>query len=359
MVKRSCFKIIGIVLICLIPFVLPAQKFNRNNVRCGDNALKHNKYMEAVQWYTLAIDQGCKNYDIYFNRGIAYYKAGYYNSAIDDFYLALTYNENGEKAHLLLGKAMLIKNDLLGIKHLLLGGIEGMAIVKELDLDENGDPLNSFAYTDGVYRSTGSGFFIDPQGYIATNYHVIENSNGFDVFMKCKGNVVRLDAATVIVDKVNDLAIIKITDNHYSSSIIPAIPYKISHKTQDVGTRVFTMGYPEVAQLGEEIKVTDGIINSRSGYLGDVTLYQISAPIQPGNSGGPLFDMDGNIIGVTNAGVEGLQNVGYAIKSQYLTTLVEASPEEIMLPVYGSITDLPFTDKIKNAADFVVIIKVY
>ena len=347
------------MLLCLVPFISSAHKFGKNWVRCGDNAFKHEQYMKAVQCYSQAIDGGHKNYDIFYKRGNAYYKAGYYNSAIDDLYMALSYNENGEQAHLLLGKAMLIKNDLIGIKHLLLGGIEGMAIVKELDLDENGAPHNSFAYTDGVYRSTGSGFFIDAHGYIATNYHVIENSNGFDVFMKYKGTVVRLDAATVIVDKVNDLAIIKITDNNYNSSIIPAIPYTIAHKTQDVGTRVFTMGYPEVAQLGEEIKVTDGLINSRSGYLGDITLYQISAPIQPGNSGGPLFDMEGNIIGVTNAGVEGMQNVGYAIKSQYLCTLVEASPEEITLPVYGSITDLSFTDKIKCATDFVVIIKVY
>ena len=198
MVKRSCFKIIGIVLICLIPIVLPAQKFNRNNVRYGDNALKHNKFMEAVQWYTLAIDEGCKNYDIYFNRGIAYYKAGYYNSAIDDFYLALTYNENGEKAHLFLGKAMLIKNDLLGIKHLLLGGIEGMAIVKEFDLDENGQK---------VYRRDGHHYVVEPIVLVFNedNYYVMTYSSRHESTATYR--VDRMEAVTMIDESIGEKAV--------------------------------------------------------------------------------------------------------------------------------------------------------
>lgn len=66
--------------------------------------------------------------------------------------------------------------------------------------------------------------------------------------------------------------------------------------------------------MGDEIKLTTGVISSKTGFQGDVSLYQISAPIQPGNSGGPLFDNKGNLIGIVNAKHKGAENVGYAIK---------------------------------------------
>jgi S1-C subfamily serine protease len=71
-----------------------------------------------------------------------------------------------------------------------------------------------------------------------------------------------------------------------------------------VGSNVFALGYPMALSLmGEEVKFTDGKISSKTGFQGDITTYQISVPIQPGNSGGPLFDYDGNIVGITNAGI--------------------------------------------------------
>ena len=111
--------------------------------------------------------------------------------------------------------------------------------------------------------------------------------------------------------------------------------------------------------LGEEIKVTDGIISSKTGYKGDIVTYQISAPIQHGNSGGPLFDKQGNIVGITNAGVEDAQNVGYAIKTSYLKNLIDVAPTSITLPTNNSISGLSFTEKIKRLTPYVVLIKIY
>ena len=111
--------------------------------------------------------------------------------------------------------------------------------------------------------------------------------------------------------------------------------------------------------LGEEIKLTDGLISSKTGYQGDITTYQISAPIQPGNSGGPLFNKRGELVGITNAGVPDAQNVGYAIKISYLKNLVDVAPETVALPTYNAISELPFTDKVKKLTPFVVLIKVY
>ena len=91
----------------------------------------------------------------------------------------------------------------------------------------------------------------------------------------------------------------------------------------DVGEDVFVLGYPMTQALGNEIKLTNGIISARTGYQGDISTYQISAPVQPGNSGAPMFDSNGNIIGIVVAGVPGADNVGYAIKTLYLKVLIE------------------------------------
>ena len=119
------------------------------------------------------------------------------------------------------------------------------------------------------------------------------------------------------------------------------------------------MGYPLANYMGEEVKITDGIISSRTGYEGDIVTYQISAPIQPGSSGGPLFDKHGNLAGITNAGIVSAQNVGYAIKSSYLYNLIESAPVKISISGTNGLSDLELTEQIKSLSKFVVYIKLY
>ena len=123
------------------------------------------------------------------------------------------------------------------------------------------------------------------------------------------------------------------------------------------GDPVFVLGYPLTSTMGDEIKLTTGIISSKTGFQGDVSLYQISAPIQPGNSGGPLFDKNGNLIGIVNAKHEGAENVGYAIKTSYLKNLIESSISTSILPNNNRISRLPLTEKVKSLKNFVYFIK--
>ena len=109
--------------------------------------------------------------------------------------------------------------------------------------------------------------------------------------------------------------------------------------------------------MGDEIKLTTGIISSKTGYQGDVALYQISAPIQPGNSGGPLFDKKGNIIGVVSAKHAGAENVGYAIKSSYLRTLIESCVSASIIPTNNTVSTLLLTGKVKVEKNFVFYIQ--
>ena len=105
--------------------------------------------------------------------------------------------------------------------------------------------------------------------------------------------------------------------------------------------------------MGDEIKLTTGVVSSRTGFQGDVSLYQISAPIQPGNSGGPLFDSKGNIIGIVSAKHRGAENVGYAIKASYLKNLIESVMSTNILPQNNKISGFNLSGKVKSVKNYV------
>ena len=125
---------------------------------------------------------------------------------------------------------------------------------------------------------------------------------------------------------------------------------------EEVGENIFVLGYPLAKLMGNEIKLTNGIISSRSGYQGDISTYQMSAPVQPGNSGGPMFDDKGNVIGIVNAGIPGAENVGYAIKTSYLKNLVENVTSNNILPNNNQIESMSLPQKVAKVRDFVFFI---
>lgn len=105
--------------------------------------------------------------------------------------------------------------------------------------------------------------------------------------------------------------------------------------------------------MGDEIKLTTGVVSAKSGFEGDVSLYQISAPIQPGNSGGPVFDGKGNLIGIICAHHRGAENVSYAIKASYLRNLIESSVNHDILPKTNKISTLNLAGKVKAVKNYV------
>ena len=183
------------------------------------------------------------------------------------------------------------------------------------------------------WTASGSGFFLSEDGYVATNHHVIKDAKVIEVSIVRNGAWEHHPAKVVLSDKQNDLSILKIEDSDFKN--LPPIPYNFTTKIQDTGSEVFTLGYPIAEIMGDEVKFTDGKISSKSGIHGDATVYQISVPIQPGNSGGPLFDTKGNLVGITSSCLNRdyfkSENVNYAIKSSYLKALVEALPYTIKL----------------------------
>jgi S1-C subfamily serine protease len=214
--------------------------------------------------------------------------------------------------------------------------------------------------TEGDFKGTqiasGTGFALTSDGNIVTNYHVVNGASQINI-RGVNGDFSRTYTAKVILeDKNNDLAIIKINDDEFRT--LGVIPYTISKTVADVGIECFCLGYPLRATLGDEVKLTNGIISSKSGFKGDVTTYQITAPVQPGNSGGPLFDENGNLIGIINAKHLNAENVSYAVKTSYLYNLIESMPIQPKLNKVNGLLNKKLTEQVKAIKNYTYIIEI-
>lgn len=219
---------------------------------------------------------------------------------------------------------------------------------------------NDGTFTKQGVKTTGSGFFISTDGYIATNAHVIEGAKTISVSVSNEIGTFKYAAKVVLTDSKNDVALLQITDSKFKG--LTVIPYSIIEKA-DVGEKVFTIGYPLNDIMGNNYKVTDGIISAKSGIADDIRFYQISVPLQPGNSGGPLFNNQGSIIGLTTSRLNSkavgtqIENVNYAIKSSYLLTLYNMLPNSTALPNNSSLTEKDLKDQVKVLKNYVCLIE--
>lgn len=217
-------------------------------------------------------------------------------------------------------------------------------------------PTSSTSGTIGteVQEWSGTGFALN-NGYVVTNYHVVEDAKSIDISGINGDFSVSYKASIVATDKVNDLAIVKISDSRFNG--FGTLPYTVETQMAEVGDDVFVLGYPLTQTMGDEIKLTNGIISSRTGFQGDASLYQMSAPIQPGNSGGPMFNSKGNVVGVVCAHHKGTENVGYAIKTSYLKNLAESSSLANIFPTNNTVASLPLSGQVKKLKKYVFLIK--
>jgi len=184
--------------------------------------------------------------------------------------------------------------------------------------------------------SSGSGFIVSNTGLVVTNYHVVEGVGDISVVLPDRADP--FDASVLMKDESNDIAILKLESFSYEDVYDSEIPFSLADPgSVQVGQEVFTIGYPLGPILGKSAKLSDGIISSTYGIDDDPRLYQISTPIQPGNSGGPLFNRDGELVGIVVASLNARyfyeradiipQNVNFAVKANYLSNVVSMLPE--------------------------------
>lgn len=190
-----------------------------------------------------------------------------------------------------------------------------------IDPRDGKSPENGQSQEEMIALATG--FLITGDGYLLTAQHAIERASRVEVLHQQR----TYPARVIIKDEAIDVAVLKI-----EGAAFPRLPL-VSSATVKTGDVVFTMGFPQVSLQGPEPKYTDGSISSLSGLGGSSRFFQISVPVQPGNSGGPLLNERGQVIGVVNArlndsfavAASGMipQNVNYAVKSSFILPVLE------------------------------------
>ncbi len=197
----------------------------------------------------------------------------------------------------------------------------------------------------------GSGVFVSPDGWVVTAAHVVKDAA--KVMVVSGGG--KIPARVVKLDIPNDVALLKCDVTNVS-----AIPVSTS-KAVRVGQRVFTVGYPNPILQGTDPKFTEGTISSLTGAGNMPKWWQISVPIQPGSSGGPLCDENGNLVGIIDAAFDSAgvvkltgavpQNIDYALKSEYFLSFLDDVDDriEVWKPVSGQKPE-DVVDKVRAAS---------
>ena len=201
-------------------------------------------------------------------------------------------------------------------------------------------------------RYNGTGFLIDPKGLMITNAHVVKNSKNIFV-QNDKGD--QFKAFVVRLDVPRDVAIIKIDDERFKP--FSSLPYAIRKTTSDVAERVFTLGYPR-----NEIVYGEGYLSAPTGFNGDTLSCQISIAANPGNSGGPVFNHNGEVIGILSAKETETEGAVFAVQSKYIYQVLDELKKSslyknVKVPTKSALGGLENQQQVKKIQDFVFIVK--
>ena len=204
-------------------------------------------------------------------------------------------------------------------------------------------------------RFFGSGLIID-SFHVITAYHVVEDASKIYVTLMEENNEkANIPAKILYKDEKLDVAILK-TD---SPLAVPSpVPYSIKRSgVLPLGTYVYTLGFPLVhAGMGKSIKFQDGKISSKVGYENDPSQYQTTIPAAPGYSGGPVFDENGNLIGILTAKHRIAENASYVVKATSFASLLDLI-ETLNISDTSSLEGKKVNEQIEKLESYVVIIK--
>jgi len=203
-------------------------------------------------------------------------------------------------------------------------------------------------------RYSGTGFAISSNGLLITAYHVISGNDSVYV-QNVAGKSYKVKV--VYTDARADIAVLKITDTAFKG--LGTIPYTFKRSESELAENVFTYGYPQ-----EQAVYGDGRITSQSGLNGDSVDYEVSVPVNPGNSGGPLFDSKGNVIGMVKARQTQVEGAHFASKSSYLLAAIDSVSADTLVkrPVLNTkntLAGLTRQQQVKKLQNYVFLVKVY
>ena len=321
-------------------------------------------YVEAAKWFRRAAEQG----DISGESGLAvcYYAGeGVPKDSIEAYKwlnLASAHSGNNEIERKLIETCAnlrdgMVKGEEITPEQIAEAQRLSAAFVPRKETPGSNSNLSSSVVSDFPIAS-GTGFFITDDGYLISNYHVVKDTTKVRLLTSAG----LIDAKVVSVDAANDLALLKADGRFTPLPISPS-------RTAQLGSTVATIGFPNTGLQGFSPKLAKGEIASLSGAQDDPRYFQISVPVQPGNSGGALVDEHGNVVGIVSAKLDASvalaasgalpENVNYAVKSSLLLSFLESVPDvanKLKEPVTA---DRKFEDVVKSAQQAAVLVLVY
>ncbi len=310
---------------------------------------------EAAKWYRMAAEEGYayaqNNLGLLYENGQGVLKDDIMAYAL--FNLAAAQGSKEARNNRALLKTIMSRNQIAEAQRL---SRQLLAKIESTNNDTATEPDYIIQESNQI-KSMGTGFVINTNAHIVTNHHVISDCKRIEII----NSKINSRAKVLFSDEINDLAVIK------SNSPVNSYAFLRGGRGIRVGEDITTVGYPLGTILGESVKVTTGNISAATGFDNDTTIMQITAPIQLGNSGGPVLDMSGNVVGIVSSkinelGVEKatglfLQNINFAIKSQTLQIFLDA--HQIEYKMKNADTKLETADIAEAAQEYTIRVTCY
>ena len=204
------------------------------------------------------------------------------------------------------------------------------------------------------FKGGGTGFMIDAKGYLVTNAHILKDGKNI-IVLNSKGDQFKAEIAKI--DFAKDIAVLKIKDSDFRQK--SSIPYSIRKMSTDIAEPIFTLGYPR-----NSIVYGEGYLSAKTGFNGDTLSCQIGIAANPGNSGGPVFNHNGEVVGILSTKELQAEGVAFAIQSKYIFTVInelkkDSAYQNISLPSKPKISYMEHKQQVNKIEDFVYMIRSY
>jgi len=219
--------------------------------------------------------------------------------------------------------------------------------------------LNSVeAQRNTIFNRGGTGFLVDGRGYLLTNAHIVKNATVVAV----QNTLGEYQARIIQLDRQADLALLKIEDTTYHA--FNGLPYGISKSGADLGDDLFTLGYPRPT-----IVYGKGYLSAETGFQGDTTAFQLTIAANPGNSGTPVLNSDGEVIGIVTSSQANAEGMVFAVRSKNIVNALDSMRTDstlqksdstlgtLRIPTNSLIRGMDRKTQIRRLRDYIFIVK--